>query len=94
VASPPRPPAGPRAPKPPPPPPGGGGATRARDAWREARHAAQLAFRRSPPASGHPSSSTSNKGFNEIKPFSWARGQEHFSFDSFGPGPTFKDTRR
>jgi hypothetical protein len=50
-----------------------------RDARREAQHTAQpemAAFRGSPPASCHPSSFTPNKGFNDIKPFSGARGQD------------------
>ncbi len=48
-----------------------------RDARREAQHAAQLAaLRGSPPTSCHPGSFTPNKGFNDIKPFSWARGQD------------------
>jgi hypothetical protein len=48
-----------------------------REALRaETQHAAQLAaLLVSPLAGGHPGSFTPNKGFNDIKLFSWARGQ-------------------
>jgi hypothetical protein len=62
-----------------------------RDALREAQHAAQLAaLRGSPPAHGHPSSFTPNKGFNEIKRFAWTRRQDLLPWlQDSAPGPTF-----
>ena len=48
-----------------------------RDTRRELHYAAQLAaLRGSSPTVGHPGSFIPNKGFNEIKPFSGARGQD------------------
>ncbi len=49
----------------------------------EARHKAQMAALRtthSPSPSGQSVSFVPNKGFNKIKPFSWARGQDLLPF--------------